>query len=404
MECGRRFGKTHLGTNRLITGAVAMLPVAWFAPSYKHLTEVWRETCSLLRPIDPIISQQEKRIELFHQGSGAVIDFWSLDDANAVARGRKYGRVVIDEASVVRDLQTAWQESIRPTLADLKGDAWFLGTPKGRNFFHQLFARGQNSDPEWASWRMPTTANPFIDPAEVESARRDMPPGVFEQEFMGIPADDGGNPFGAAAIVRCLFPLSGLPPVVFGCDLAKSYDWCVLCGLDQHGHVCVLERWQGDWGATRDRILSLIGFTPTLIDSTGVGDPILEDIARQRPNVEGLKFTSTSKQQLMEGLAAAIQRGEVGFPDGWLRNELDSFEYDYRPGGGVRYSAPGGLHDDGVCGIALAVKMMKDRYLRSVDFSGGDVESYAQSEPARSGGTALPTRDYDDDEVGAYRA
>lgn len=57
----------------------------------------------------------------------------------------------------------------------------------------------------------------------------------------------------------------------------------------------------------------------------------------------------------MEGLAAAIQRQEISFPDGWLRNELDTFEYEYTRTG-VKYSAPEGLHDDGVCALALAVR------------------------------------------------
>jgi hypothetical protein len=56
----------------------------------------------------------------------------------------------------------------------------------------------------------------------------------------------------------------------------------------------------------------------------------------------------------MEGLASAIQQQQVGFPEGVLLDELESFEFEYRAGGGVRYEAPPGLHDDGVCALALA--------------------------------------------------
>jgi hypothetical protein len=90
------------------------------------------------------------------------------------------------------------------------------------------------------------------------------------------------------------------------------------------------------------------------VDSTGVGDPIVEDCNATAGGVHGFKFTATSKQQIMEGLAAVLQRREVTFPAGWLRNELDAFEYVYTQSG-VRYSAPEGLHDDGVCALALAV-------------------------------------------------
>jgi hypothetical protein len=93
-----------------------------------------------------------------------------------------------------------------------------------------------------------------------------------------------------------------------------------------------------------------------LIDSTGVGDPIVEQLqSRCGGLVEGFKFTAQSKQQLMEGLAAAIQQRAIRFPDGPLVQELESYTYEYTKSG-VRYTAPEGLNDDGVCALALAVQ------------------------------------------------
>ena len=57
---------------------------------------------------------------------------------------------------------------------------------------------------------------------------------------------------------------------------------------------------------------------------------------------------------IMEGLAAAIQNREITFPDGIIRNELETYEYEFTRTG-VRYTAPQGLHDDCVCALALAV-------------------------------------------------
>jgi hypothetical protein len=68
---------------------------------------------------------------------------------------------------------------------------------------------------------------------------------------------------------------------------------------------------------------------------------------------EGFKFSSSSKQQLMEGLAAAIQQGRIRIPAGPIVAELETFEYEYTRTG-ARYSAPAGLHDDCVCALALA--------------------------------------------------
>jgi phage terminase large subunit-like protein len=139
LQCGRRFGKTCLGENRVIETALNGQPAAWFAPTYKLLADVWRHLVWSLKSVTASVNQQEKQLRLI---TGGIIDCWSLDQPDA-GRGRKYKRVVVDEAGIVRLLQESWQEAIRPTLTDLKGDAWLLGTPKGRNFFHRLYARGE---------------------------------------------------------------------------------------------------------------------------------------------------------------------------------------------------------------------------------------------------------------------
>ncbi len=356
LQCGRRFGKTTFGSVLIAEAALAGFPAAWFAPTYKLLSEVWAWFCERLESVIAIKDSQIKQLRLI---TGGIIDFWSLDTPNA-GRGRKYKRIAIDEAGIVRDLEDHWNASIRPTLTDLKGDAWFLGTPKGRNFFHTLWARGQAHANRWASWRVGTIHNPTIDPAEIEDAKRDLPQAVFDQEYGGIPADDGGNPFGIEAVNRCMGPLSTRDPVAFGVDLAKSVDWTWVIGIDNEGCICVSERWQSDWDNTTDRLAFVLRKAPSLMDSTGVGDPIVERIQRRVSNCEGLKFTSQSKQMLMEGLAVAIQRGEIkGIPEN-LAEELKAFLYEYTKTG-VRYEAPPGMHDDGVCALALAVQRFRTR-------------------------------------------
>jgi len=84
-------------------------------------------------------------------------------------------------------LEHAWQESIRPTLTDLHGVAWFLSTPKGMNYFKILFDRGQDCErDDWASWQIPTDANPAIDPEEIQAARLDMTEAAFSQENLAL--------------------------------------------------------------------------------------------------------------------------------------------------------------------------------------------------------------------------
>jgi hypothetical protein len=323
-------------------------PTGYFAPTYKLLKGTFDACYKALEPV--IVKKHDQQmLELITGGS---LEFWSLDKPNA-GRSRKYKRTVVDEAAFVKDLWSSWTESIRPTLTDLKGDAWFMSTPKGKNDFFKLYNRGVSEEENWMSWQMSTYTNPFIDASEIDDARRDLPALAFSQEYLAEFNDNVANPFGYAFIQQCTYPLSTLPAVVYGVDLAKSFDWTVIIGLDQNGAVCHFDRFQMDWRQTTQKVANLPK-VPIYIDSTGVGDPIGEDIARVR-DVVLFKFTSQSKQQIMEGLAVAIQGRRVTFPDGVIKQELENFEYEYTRTG-VRYTAPGGMHDDAVCALALAWK------------------------------------------------
>ena len=356
--CGRRWGKSKDGTEWLTEGAMMGEPCAIFAPNYKYLMEPWVDMTNCLRPmIDAVggkISEQDRTIRL---PNGGLIDCWTMDSPDP-GRGRKYKRVVIDEGGIVRNLRMIWEQSIRPTLVDLRGDMWLYGTPKGRTHdFSVLFDKGEKREDGWLSFRAPTADNPYIPADEIEAARRDLSPQAFAQEFEGIPADDGGNPFGLAAIRACIAPMSEKPPVVWGWDFARAQDWTVGVALDADGVVCRFHRWQlKPWGETIRLVTQYTG--PTVIaygDSTGLGDVVVEQIQAQRVRMAGVHFSRAEKQQLMERLASHIQRNAIRFPDGPISQELDTFQYEYSAFG-VRYEAPEGLHDDCVMALALAVK------------------------------------------------
>lgn len=352
LDCGRRWGKSKFASRLLIKTAMNGFPAGYFAPTYKLLEGTYKECITRLEPA--ILRKHDNQfIEL---KVGGIIDFWSLDNPHA-GRSRKYKVVVLDEAAFVKNLWQAWTESIRPTLTDLKGDAWFMSTPKGKNDFYKLFMRGKSGEPNWASWQMSTYTNPFIDPAEIDDAKSDLPEAAFSQEYLAEFLENTANPFGTPYIQQCTYPLSTLPAVCYGIDLAKSYDYTVIIGMDKNGAVCYFDRFQKDWRQTTQTILALPN-VPIAIDSTGVGDPIAEDIARVK-DVELFKFTSTSKQQLMEGLAKGIQERRMTFPEGQITDELSNFEYVFTRTG-VKYSAPSGLHDDCVMALGLAWHKWQD--------------------------------------------
>lgn len=341
--CGRRFGKSELSQIEIISNAIQGKAVAYITPTYQ-LARVFFERLTQAVPFQS--NKSELTIKFPNGGS---VDFFTGERMDNL-RGRKFHLVVIDEASFIPNLEDGWLNSIRPTLTDYKGRALFLSTPKGKNFFYSLFLKG--GEPDWESFRFTTYDNPYIDKGEIDDARTQLPEVVFEQEYMANPAENSSNPFGSAYIKQCTFPISTEQPIVYGVDLAKAVDWTVIIGLDRNGSVCHFDRFQKDWRQTKQSILSLIK-APILIDSTGVGDPIFEDLQREGLAINGFKFSSTTKQQLMEGLSSAIQQRKITFPEGAIVNELEVFEYQYTATG-VRYSAPQGFHDDCVMSLALA--------------------------------------------------
>jgi len=350
LDCGRRWGKSALAINLLSENALDGHPVSYFAPFYSLLSGTFKELYSVLNTV----TTRKHDNQFIELATGGSIEFWSLENPIA-GRSRKYKVAIVDEAAFNRNLWQSWTEAIRPTLTDLKGSAWFMSTPKGKNDFYKLWMRGQTGEQDWMSWQMPTVTNPHIDASEIEAARRDLPELAFAQEYLAEFNDNVANPFGLDKIRICTGQMSNEPAVCFGIDLAKSFDWSVIIGLDRFGVVSYFERFQRPWNETKE-IIRRLPRAAIKIDSTGVGDPITEDIQRERGDVHSFKYTSTSKQQLMEGLSAAIHQRRIIFPEGTIRAELESFEYQMT-GTGVKYTAPPGLHDDCVNALALAWSM-----------------------------------------------
>jgi hypothetical protein len=359
VDCGRRWGKTVLGQDLAIEPMLRAEPVGWFAPTYKILAEAWREIRGVLQPLARKVSEQEHRIELV---TGGVLEMWSLDSADA-GRSRRYKRVIVDEAARVSNLEEAWGESIRPTLADLEGDAYFLSTPKGKNYFYRLFLRG-STELNWRSWQQPTSANPFIPPREIEAARLELPERVFAQEFLAEFIEDSGGVFRHVSEAvdkgrtESSEPIKGMAYTT-GLDLARVEDFTVLSVLDRFGVQVYFERFnQIDWSRQVASVAVVNQRYPGLVvvDSTGVGDPVFEQLLRAGVNAIGVKISGTSKPPLIDKLAVVLDREQIRLMDvPQQTRELQSYEYDVTPHGNIRTQAPEGEHDDTVIALALAV-------------------------------------------------
>jgi hypothetical protein len=361
--CGRRFGKDVLLKDRLIQPALEGYPVAWFSPSYPTMTEVWRELRGLLQPLTKRTDAQQHRLELV---TGGVIDLWSLDAFDS-ARGRKYRRVVVNEAAMARYLQEAWENVIRPMLADYQGDAWFGSTPKGRNYFWQLWTRGNDGSPEsaeWRSWQKPTGANPFIKPEEIEAARVELPELVYQQEYLAEFIEGSGVVF--RRIRDCVGDYEKWPvepyesTFVGGLDWGQKEDFTSLWIIDARTRRVVdHDRFNKiDWAYQRERVKAMHrkwGVSVLVAEANSIGQPNIEALVEDGIDVHPFTTTQSTKTKVIQQLVLAIENNLITLPpDANLMHELEAFTGEMRPDGSMKYGAPEGMHDDDVISLALA--------------------------------------------------
>lgn len=362
LACGRRFGKSLLGIQLDVEPALEGFPVAWFSPTHKMLAEIWRDMSLILKPVTKRTAVQEHRLELI---TGGVVDMWSLDAADST-RGRKYKRAVVDEAAMVPGFKDAWEAVIRPTLTDFEGDAWWLSTPRGMNFFKQGFDYGQDPlKPDWASWCFPTSANPYLPAGEIEKAKDELPELTFKQEYLAEFLQSEG------AVFRNIEPnLTTHRPtpeehkghrIVQGVDWAQKEDFTVICTFcSTCKQELELDRFNKiEWAFQRGRLrvsYDRWGVTYALAEENSIGSPNIEALQREGMIIAPFTTTSVSKAPLIQSFALALERKEAK----WLNIPVATAElvaYECKVSlatGRPTYGAPEGMHDDTVIARALA--------------------------------------------------
>lgn len=358
VACGRRFGKTELGKRLVIARALAGGQCWWLAPTYRMAGLVWRDLKRTLKPIQPHIDADDRRIDL-PDGGTITIRSTHIPD---VLRGAGLDYAVLDEAAYMDD--SVWPEVVRPMLIDRRGGAIFLSTPHGFNGFWGVYQLGlDDHEPEWASFRAPSSANPLIAADELEAIRRVTPERVFRAEYLAEFLDSAESVFREVS-ARATAPLSPVPQAgvryVAGCDWGRSDDYTAVVVIDADtGQMVELERYRGiGWEVMRARVIALCnrwGVSTLWAEENAVGVVNIELLQAAGVPVRPFVTTSRSKQPLIDAVAVALERGELALqPEPALLEELSAYRMTPLAGGGFKYSAPSGGHDDTVIALALA--------------------------------------------------
>ena len=385
VACGVRWGKTR---SAAMEGIAASLEPrhstrGWVvAPTYTLADKVFRELVQIaqehLGPLVQKLSEAERYLRLRNM-SGGTSELWAKTADNPVSLlGEGLDWCICDEAARLRP--TIWESYLSQRLIDRQGWSLLISTPKGKGWFYDLWRRGQ--DPTQAgqaeSWNAPTWQNPIIDRDEVERQRAGIPERVFRQEYGGEFIE------GAGAVFRNVRECATLDPwpldpssrlthdwlgehpdpegYQIGLDLAKVEDYTVIAVTDSQRRLVYADRWHRiDWAQQIWRVKEVFdryGQPPIVVDSTGVGEPVYEQLLRAGLRCTPYQFTQRSKAALIDNLAILLERRqcELPSPQRWPVGieELESFEYQITDAGNAKQSAPPGYHDDCVIACALA--------------------------------------------------
>jgi len=368
LACGVRFGKTLCAAMEGIAAALepAQRSIGWVvAPTYDLADKVFRELVMLAgdRLSHRIISLRENdRRLLLRNMAGGISEIRGKSADNPVSLlGEGLDWLIVDEAARLKP--AIWQGHLSQRLIDKRGWALLISTPAGKGWFHELYRRGQSDDPDHASWNHPSWTNPYLDRDLIEQERSRLPERVFAQEYGGEFVEGAGQVF--RGVRECAIGTwqqpSGEMSYIGGLDLARVEDYTVLVVLDAHRRVVFVDRFHKiDWSTQVARLCRSMQTyrAHTLMDSTGVGDPIYEALTLAGCRVRPYTLGAASKRALIDNLAIMIEQRQIILPrpDLWPEgiDELEAYEYSVTDSGHVRSAAPSGLHDDCVIALALA--------------------------------------------------
>ena len=355
---GRRWGKTTMAGALACASAASGANVGWVAPTYANSRPLWRflehavssERRALLR-------RNDRSVEFKRAGR---VSIYTADNDIAL-RGESFDLVIVDEAARVKE--ETYTDVLLPTLADRDGRVFLMSTPRGRNWFWREWVRGQSQTDACRSFTAPSRDNPLDSiKRAAELARGMVSERTYRQEWLAEFVSDGGGVF--RGVEACVSVAETKPQAgeayICGVDWGRTHDATVFVVMNAtSGKMVAIERWvETEYVRQLERMSRLYEeWKPYVIvaERNAMGGPLVELLQEKNFPVESFAMTAVSKPVLIDALALAIERGDIGLlEDATLLGELVAYESERTPTGAVRYSAPGGMFDDCVIATALA--------------------------------------------------
>jgi len=359
---GRQFGKTMLGENQALKWSIDEgWKVGWTSPTYKQCKKVYKEIKNAIQGC-PVVKRSNDSDLILEFVTGGSITFYSAEAYDSI-RGETFDALIMDEFAFYK--REAWTEVLKATVMVRGKKVLALSTPKGKNHFYE-FNSLHLSDDNYVSITGTSYDNPFIDVAEIDDARRNLPDHIFRQEYLAEFLDDGSSVF--ININDAVKQTKG-KGIYAGVDLGRADDYTVLSIVDQDNNEVYCERWRHmEWSKIISNVVEQLNKykAKTMVETNGAQDAIYEQIKNKvnynKNSILPFVTTAKSKQAIVEDLIVEFENKEIGIlGHDWQIGELNAFAYEYNHRSRqIKYSAPVGLHDDYVMSRAICSRARKE--------------------------------------------
>jgi hypothetical protein len=348
----------------------------WIAPTYGKSKIGYRYLKAML-DIPEVAKCTDGRLEI-SLANGSFIKFLHGKDAEVTIEGEAVDRFIIDETSKL-DKQVWF--SLFTTITQTGGLGIITGTPRGFNWYYDVYQKALSGDPFFTHLTLRTIDNPYNDPAAIERAKRLLPKMLYEQYYlakftsastifgnMDNVWDDSIELPETTSLRFWVHPDASrrAKEVHHGIDLAKKRDYTVIFSTNYEGQVVGFVRFKNvPYPQQAKRIQNYMQkyFAHTednfiRFDVTGIGEAVGDLIYDLEidASITPVTFTNASKADMVTRLTQAIEQGWLKAPriKVW-EHEMASYEVKVTKSGLHSYNATDGEHDDTVCAAMLSV-------------------------------------------------
>ena len=311
-------------------------------------------------PDSKIIKKRETELRVdILPSRGQIYVFGS--DRPDLMRGPNPQGIVLDEFSYQK--REVWDSVVQPIVrANPTAWVWFLFTPCGKNHAADIFNYGLTRPKEWKSSKLTIFDSGIFTPEQCEEAHATSLETTWKSEYLCEFIEGAGSVFRGVREAATATPQKPMANelYVMGVDLAKVQDFTVISVFRRsNNHQVYQDRFNTlEWPYQKSKIAAIAKFYNNalcVLDATGIGDPIADDLVRAGVAVDPIKITNETKKEMIEKLSISISLQKCAIlpiEESFL--EYDNYAYEIGPTGKIYYQAKDGYHDDIVTSHALA--------------------------------------------------